>query len=236
MKPHLDTSQKEYRYEIKYPLNNFYHKRILNIIYSNPCLFKEIYQKRIINNIYFDTWDYKNYNANIFGLAERKKVRVRWYGNTKETISSPVLEMKIRKGHVGCKESYPLKDFSYSPDQDSNKLYFYDKIFGHSDLPEIVKSELKTLRPTLFNRYERQYFISSNKLFRLTLDSQLTYNQPYTKSPVSKPDPYYYVIEIKFTEKNLALAQEITDHFPFRVGKNSKYINGVEKLYGVFPN
>ena len=37
---------------------------------------------RIVNNVYFDTPDLAAFEANLWGAPERRKCRLRWYGET----------------------------------------------------------------------------------------------------------------------------------------------------------
>ena len=71
----------DWRYERKFVVNNFTFEQVEDFILKNSFLFSEIYNKRQINNIYFDDLQFSAYHQNIEGLSERKKYRLRWYGD-----------------------------------------------------------------------------------------------------------------------------------------------------------
>ena len=99
-----------YRYEIKYFIENGRFSDIKNIINLNPAIFTEVYHKRKVNNIYFDTIDFKNYHDNVDGATYRHKYRVRWYGEMEGIIQKPVFEIKSKMGLRSG--PHPLDSFS----------------------------------------------------------------------------------------------------------------------------
>ena len=102
---------KIYRYERKYFITKITGKDIDSIVKLHPAIFSEIFHERSVNNIYFDTPDLNNYFDNIDGNMYRVKSRIRWYGMTFGVIEKPVLELKIKNGLLGRKESYSLDTF-----------------------------------------------------------------------------------------------------------------------------
>ena len=57
---------------------------------------KEIYEKRKINSIYLDTFDLNDFNDTVDGEKQRSKLRLRWYGQTFNSVIKPILENKIK--------------------------------------------------------------------------------------------------------------------------------------------
>ena len=165
-----NNNRPDYRYERKFFVGSISRSEVEMIIRMNSFGFSEIYRERFINNIYFDTPILTSYFDNIEGHYNKKKTRVRWYGDLLGEIENSNLELKIKRGDLGQKKTYPLKSFRFNIGCDykylANLLIEVD--FGN---------ELKTkgLRPTLVNRYKRKYFQSSNKKFRITLDTDLSY-------------------------------------------------------------
>ena len=104
----------QWRFERKFFIKNYSQTEILNTIKQHPAIFKDIYHSRQVNNVYFDSLGFKNYIANVEGVAEREKVRVRWYGEKFGNIENPILEFKIKRGYLGFKKYYPLKTFTMS--------------------------------------------------------------------------------------------------------------------------
>ena len=67
--------------------------KVLIIFLSKGCL--KVYPKRIVNSIYFDTEIFQDVWDNINGFGDRKKIRVRWYNEIKN--SKVKIEEKKKK-------------------------------------------------------------------------------------------------------------------------------------------
>jgi len=226
----MKIKETAYRYERKFIAANKNLIEAVAIIKNNPSCFSEIYQSRHVNNIYFDTPDYTHYLDNISGQPDRKKIRIRWYGEIFGKTKSPVLEFKIKRGLVGKQLQFQLSPFSIDNNLNSNIL---SEVFSESGLPEWVLEDLEKHSPTLLNSYRRKYLLSFNKYFRITLDDQLLYTDiAKNNNTFSKQikDDSAIIIELKYNEDKDSLASSVSNHFPFRLYKNSKYINGIELL------
>ena len=218
------------RYERKCRVDRASKQQVWYHIKHHPAFFREIYVPRQINNIYFDTPQFKYYKANEIGIANRKKVRIRWYGPLANLATSPQLEININSGLVGDKLFYPLSNFllsdEFSPD-------FFVNLAKDNQLPAIVIEELKHVRPTLFNTYYRSYFQSANKKFRLTFDEAMSFYRPTflaNRYLNGQQNRHTFIIELKYQLEQDHLAREVFQHFPYRLSKNSKYVNGVNLL------
>src|SRR3989344_5988633 len=99
------------RYERKFAILNFTIHQVELLIKLNPKMFSEIFYKRKVNNIYLHSFERSDYEDNVVGNPERSKTRIRWYGKLFELTKNPVLEIKIKRGNVGRKISFPLKSF-----------------------------------------------------------------------------------------------------------------------------
>ena len=145
----------KHRYETKFSVIDLNRNEIENIIKTHPAMFHEIYSKRNVNNIYFDNSDLTSFIDNIEGERDRKKVRIRWYGDLFGPCKNPILEIKYKTGLLGWKERHNLKDFNL----DIEKYFNYKDIFDYlieSKKFDLYKLDLQFLTPTLLNRYERK--------------------------------------------------------------------------------
>ena len=106
----IDTTEK--RYETKFNVTELNYEEIKHVVMTHPALFQEIYKKRNVNNIYFDTLDLDSHVDNVEGERDRKKVRIRWYGDLFGVCRYPRLELKNKQGLLGWKVRYDLDDFS----------------------------------------------------------------------------------------------------------------------------
>ena len=82
--------------------------------------------------------------------------------------------------------------------------------------------------------YNRRYFESADHNFRITVDSILEYyNIKLTNNNFINKyiDLESIILELKYNQNFDHEAMNITNGFPFRLTKSSKYINGIEKLY-----
>lgn len=219
-----------FRYERKFLISELDKYEIESIVKLHPAVFSEIYQKRFVNNIYFDSVDMSNYSDNVTGVSERLKVRIRWYGDLFGFIEKPVLEFKIKKGFLGSKLTFPLDSFYLDSDY---SLKSQQDIFAKSDISDLLKEHLKSLSFSLLNRYSRKYFESKDHKFRITIDSELEFFKicPLSNSFVEKiVDNKTTVLELKYSSENDEMVSSITNHFPFRMTKSSKYVSGIENI------
>ena len=72
---------RSYRYERKFLVEHMGHHHAIALIKQHPYLFYQPYPPRFINNFYLDTPEMDNYDDNVSGAADRRKVRLRWYGD-----------------------------------------------------------------------------------------------------------------------------------------------------------
>ena len=92
---HFIEKNHNYRFERKFTIPDSYNlKHVESLIKRNTFLFREVFHERQVNNIYFDTAAYNDYFDNVLGVSDRKKIRIRWYGDTFGAIKKPKLEIK----------------------------------------------------------------------------------------------------------------------------------------------
>lgn len=216
------------RFERKFVVEDMHYHEIIQQIRNNRASFSILYYPRYINNIYFDTNDIDFYTDNVSGKGSRKKARIRWYGDLTGRIENPVLEFKMREGMVGNKLSFKLKEFTL--DNNFNGKYI-SEIIKSSDLPQWAQNVMLMLSPALLNRYHRQYFISFDNNFRLTVDNELEYYgiSRGLNNLIEKHTIDNVIVELKYANKfDGKEAAYITNSLPFRLTKSSKYVVGFE--------
>lgn len=219
-----------FRYERKFLISQLSTNEIEYIVRLHPAAFSEIYHQRSVNNIYLDTIGMSSYRDNLIGIKDRLKVRIRWYGELFGLIEKPVLELKIKRGILGGKMRFPLASFLLDRDY---SLQSQQNIFNDSDVPDIVREYLKSLKFALLNRYQRKYFQSVNRKFRITIDFDLEF---YRIDPAANCfaekciDRTHTILELKYSDKDDEEARFITNLFPVRMTKSSKYVSGIERL------
>jgi hypothetical protein len=149
-----------------------------------------------------------------------------------QNIVKPVLEFKIREGYLGNKISFPLVPFRFDENISAS---FLQQVFEKSDLPQWARDVLKHLRPTLVNRYLREYYLSFDEKFRVTTDVELIY---YAISSNNNHFTEHYnssdvIVELKYGYGDASIAPDVSTMLPFRLTKSSKYVNGIELLHAL---
>jgi hypothetical protein len=224
----VDPAVATLRYERKFVIFDLGVAEMEALIRFHPAVFREIYHARYVNNVYFDTPSLDHYHANVRGIADRVKCRIRWYGKPTGPIAMPVLELKRKHGLLGTKESHPLQPFDLDDRFDARL------VLEKSDLTPKLRFELASLRPMLMNRYRRRYFLSHDGKYRLTLDSELAYRTVgpgVARFPAWLPGDGRVIVELKFAVGGEEGASRIATRFPFRLTRSSKYVLGIEALY-----
>lgn len=222
----------ESRYERKFLIENLNYHEVKNILILNNMKFSRSFEDRYINNIYLDDMNLSNYRDNIEGNTIRSKTRIRWYGDLLGINSGPNLEIKKKRGEVGFKEKLQLNDFNFDEE-------FQSQIEGiRNNLKDMEKLHLiSQLRPTLVNRYKRSYYVSYDGDFRITLDQNLEFF-PFFNKKISLFQRYenkrMLIVELKYSKNVSNNANDISNQFPFRLTKSSKYIMGIDKIRPYF--
>jgi SPX domain protein involved in polyphosphate accumulation len=226
-------NEEKSRFERKFLVTDMHYADVEQQVRIHPAAFSSIFYPRIINNIYLDSNDLDFFHDNVSGKGSRKKARIRWYGEMNGWVEKPVLEFKIREGMLGNKLSFPLKPFMVDANLTMEKL---SAVFHESKLPVWALEVLMQIKPALLNRYRRQYFLSFDGKFRLTMDNQLSYYSIGNNNNtfVEKYESEDIIVELKYDYNNDDAAPAVTNRLPFRLSKSSKYVNGVELLHPMF--
>lgn len=217
------------RYERKFVAEGCSVAEAIAAIKRHPAMFREVYPARIVNNIYLDTAELLAYHQHVNGAMDRVKTRIRWYGPLGGEIERPTLERKMKSGLVGGKLSFRLQPIHINGSVPRNAI---DQVLGNANLPPPLHEDLHCMRPSLVNRYGRNYFLSGDGNIRLTVDSQIQFFGTRNSMPWSMPVRLRpaVVIELKFDTDHADEAAWITNRMPFRMGSFSKYVKGIQAV------
>ncbi len=217
-----------HRYEIKMVTEHWQLNDVESWLRLHRAAFRVAYPQRQVNNIYFDTPDLNSFEENLAGVADRRKLRLRWYGNGCNAVAG-ILECKCKRDVTGWKIQQPL-----TAEKDLTRMSWSAIVKAISaEIDAELRHQLRMRwRPVLVNRYQRQYYISTSEKVRVTVDfSHVCYDQRLSTRPnISRPIPGQeaMIIEVKASvEERHALADVVSD-FPLRVGKHSKYVTALE--------
>ena len=162
-----------------------------------------LFEPRLITSVYFDTANLNMFNDSEEGLLPRKKVRIRWYNNSKAFS----LENKTSSVEGRFKLATKLgKSIS------ENELLTRNRMDAQYGL----------IQPTLKVSYKRSYFMYNE--MRLTFDKDICYTNFKSADRRKFYDPER-VIEIKISAN---CADDFVETLiPFPTARFSKYSRGI---------
>lgn len=223
------------RYEIKVSCEPHYLYQLHAWVRLHTAHWRVVYPPRQVNNIYFDTHNYASLNDNLEGVGTRRKLRLRWYGPTLETVAGARLELKCREGQVGWKETCLLGLSS-----EGERLTLDLQQQSWSELRQAIYNAASAWAnfwmaqfayPVLINHYQRAYYATPDQTVRLTIDSALcTYDQRFSARPnINRPSPIAdrVIIELKADSQHYQRLINVLAHFPIRADRHSKYVRGM---------
>ncbi len=221
----------EWRYEVKLVSPNSDLAHVRSWIRTHRCAFSESFPPRVVNNLYMDTHDLQWLDDSVEGFSERRKVRLRWYGEQTDTVSA-VLEVKRKRDRANWKLRHALVE-----PLDLRAGVTWPAIVSKSvgSVPDWMRVEIGVdLVPILVNRYHREYYEDRSGKLRITIDyDQDVYDQRLSARPnlVSRaPRRYSLVVEVKGPLHEWERIKEVTNELPLRVTRNSKYALAYESI------
>ena len=212
-----------FRYELKLVSEGHRLAQARSWIRLHPAAFVIAFPPRQVNNIYLDTPALDSLNANLRGVSKRQKLRLRWYGD----YIRPWLELKTKENLLGDKKRAQLP---CTVDLNQPWVKVLRTVRDHA--PAEWRPWLNGIvRPSLYNRYRREYYVTIDGTIRATLDfDQYACDQRFWPRPNLRralPITDAVVIEIKGALEEIDRLQEIVGRFPISRSRNSKYVNGL---------
>tara|TARA_B100001057_G_scaffold2756_1_gene2545 strand:+ start:3946 stop:4599 length:654 start_codon:yes stop_codon:yes gene_type:complete len=202
----------ESRIEKKFVLGKFKDDFLKKFLLING--FTKHYPDRKINSVYLDTNNYDFARDNINGVSERKKIRFRWYNDDETKI---FFEEKNKKNFFVWKN---IKEIKLS--NDKKELVNRLKDFFFSMKPSNTNNF--NYKFILKTNYKRSYWISDDKKFRATIDTDINTSalEKFIK-PVYLSDT---VLEFKFSPQYESKFRYFFNSrsYQLRSQKYSKYI------------
>lgn len=215
------------RFERKFRIEHIVPEAVRQTLRMLPWDLRTLYPDRCISNIYFDTPNLDTYRENAFGIAERRKFRLRWYGECSWPEGQAVFEIKERSLEQGNKRSFFIE---------AGDLGDMGSLLARLRTLDGVPS---SLQPVLINSYTRSYFGDAAGKFRITIDRDQRFRGLFfhTQRHIPAVGPGTWVsdpaviLELKYDAEWDEEIDPILQNLPFRFSKNSKYVQGVELLY-----
>ena len=228
-----DPNREQVRHEVKFAAPAETLDWLETHLRTHSAAFRVAFPARRVNNLYFDSFDLHALSDNLAGVSQRRKLRLRWYGDDFQPARAQ-FEVKVRRNRLGLKRVHPV-----------DGLPAFDRASWREISARVraqLPDELRILfdaapQPTLINHYRRRYYVSADERVRLTLDSdpvaydQLLYGRPNVRMKTNLPPTL--VVEAKFAPEHLDDARRAIEKLPLRLTRNSKYAIGVSSaLWG----
>ena len=207
------------RFERKWVFDSIDYNQLFILLNRSKFSFSNQFHDRQVNSIYFDDVYYSSIKQNIEGISEKKKYRLRWYGDFKY-IRNPIFEIKIKKEFQVIKKNFDLP----------NNIIF--NLLNHNDIEKIKLlinknfNFINKIYPVLTTHYLRSYFISSNKLVRSTVDRNLKSLLLHKNRNLNIIKEYKDIIlELKYDLNLDKYVRNNLSEMSARFSKNSKFVN-----------
>lgn len=210
------------RFERKWLFKSNNYLALINTLIRSNLFFRTQFPTRKVNSIYFDTNNYTSIRQNLDGVSNKKKIRIRWYGN-KDVLDNPTIEIKSKKGFETKKESIRIKEL------DQVKLFNLKKI---KDKLNVRLKSKKIINPVLTTHYEREYFLSLNGKIRATVDYNLKsiFLNNFSQIDIVKNFKNTSILELKYSIGLDKYVRKNLKDITLRLSKNSKFVNSaIEK-------
>lgn len=225
----IELSQ-DYRFEVKIPIPINRLTEVQIWLLQHSLMFKCHYAPRYVNSLYLDTPLLTRYEENLSGISQRKKVRVRWYGDISNADNAK-LEFKHRQAGKGFKISYhaALDLKRCYPIWDTVLTSMYRQLSFEAQL--LWQSEHT---PILICRYHRAYYVSACHQIRATFDSNMSVFEQRYRQTANLTDSVslgeYVLLELKAPANQESALSRLVSTCPLRPSRHSKYVNGIRRL------
>jgi SPX domain protein involved in polyphosphate accumulation len=221
------------RHELKFTTKSSEIDHLKTWLVCHPTGFSTEYQPRTVNSIYFDNFDLDSFQENLSGTSSRAKVRLRWYGDTRDPKTA-VLELKLKRNMLGWKitDQVNFKSLKLS------KMCWPElfKLLKQQIKPDLAFHLALNTFPVIMVRYQRDYFLSQNKKYRATIDKNIIFYDQRMMSIMNKSQRSAtldtVVLEIKFPSQYVNEAEVIVNDMYLRRARHSKYVTGVSLILG----
>ena len=216
----------DFRYEIKFVLDNAKLSEAMHWLYNNTSANKK-YNNRMVNSIYFDDVNFSSVQDNLGGISQRNKMRLRWYDENEN--SHPIFEVKAKNNRLGYKTSYQIKSI------EKNLLQLNFDMITTKCLKDLEAQNIvfdKHIVPTLHVNYEREYYETHNGI-RITIDQNIQFSDTQLYTTLDENSLFSYpfkVMEIKFKQNMKDTVSELIRPLHITPKRHSKYLIGLAML------
>ncbi len=183
-----------------------------------------------VRSIYFDSPRLTACHANLSGVSQRRKARLRWY-DAAVPGSEAYFEIKWRDNQLTGK--YRLKMEASPPFSECSYTQIINGLLDA--LPaDYVGRFLAGCDPVAIVEYRREHFVSHDGDLRATLDFDLAFYDQTGKQRINtsfaRRLPEMVVLEVKAAPERVVELRELLFPLNPRVGRCSKYVHACRAL------
>lgn len=234
IKPKLHFQRFEFKYYLPKSTADKIIPALLNYMDWDPYIAgsgRDYYQ---VNSLYFDSPDYGCFWDKESGIADRKKLRYRYYNDLHSGDDAVFVEIKRKKDALVIKDRVKFDVASCSNNLFDNKLRDMRLVDKKNDfLEEIIWFKNRnSMKPKLFVTYRRKALVGKiDKRFRVTLDHDIrTQKLSDLHNQLGKLESVYpegVVLELKYNNVLPKWFQEIIQKYQLQRLAYSKYCNSL---------
>lgn len=224
----------ERRREIKFTFQSVDVGHLRGVLQS--LLRRQIHADQVstVRSLYYDGPRFPACRANLDGIGERRKLRLRWYDSLLPGNDFQ-LELKWRSNRITGKHrlklhsDVPLSQLSFAAIRDELQRVVPDGFH-----PALARYS----EPVVIVEYRREHFVSGDRSIRMTLDydirfyDQLGRSAPFLRFPVASDN--LVVLEGKTPVGGESRLRELLEPLAPRAHRCSKYVHGCH-LIGAVP-
>ena len=211
------------RYEIKLALHERDRARLLGELRLLPDVLTTLHPPRTVQSVYLDTHGREALQDNLAGIAARRKVRFRWYGDERQAVLG-ALEIKRRNHQYGDKDVHAIP--VPLPVAGTARGEFVAALRRHA--PAALQPLLDGQEPSQWIRYRREYFGDTTGRLRVTVDADLAaFEQRYAPrldDSAPTPLPRLCIVELKADAADRRLVEGWLQRLDVRPSRCSKYV------------
>jgi hypothetical protein len=224
------------RYEIKMVAQGRSYESVIARMWIDPSGLRPLYPPRQVQSIYFDTIGGRALEENLSGISHREKIRFRWYGPDRDVVRG-ALEQKIRENMLGWKHVVSIdKDVRV---EGNTRTQFAREVLGGLTGFWARTREGHPM-PVQWISYVRDYYATSDKLVRVTLDRQVqTFDQRsrfVLSARHATPIPNVLIVEAKCAADQYDRARQLLNRLPLQIDKCSKFVLASNPGEGPLPS
>ena len=196
-----------------------------------------------VNSLYYDTPGFDCFWDKEAGVADRKKLRLRYYGDTLSPDTEIYAELKRKQNELVIKDRVNLRLGDAGGPRLQKKFLDMHKANRDNEFMQEIAwfTRRNSLRPKIFISYIRYALLSKrNREFRVTVDENIESREQFDFiSPPGHAAKIYQdgvVVEVKFNNVLPGWFHPILQKFNLQRLAYSKYGNSIRHLIPVFDD